>query len=124
MMAKEYWHCIIGPTEGKELPHGADFPLRMAVKKAFDHTTGESAETCYSGWGYNEDDVNKIMNFCLGLSEVKDLREEVDHDLRLDLQDAREEIADLRDALDFCNIHLVDDPLAAHERIMAALEEE
>ena len=78
MMAKEYWCCIIGPAEGKKLPHRADFPIRAAVQKAFEDMIGEVAETCYSGWGCSENDANKIMGVWLDLSEAKDLREEVD----------------------------------------------
>ena len=37
----EYWICIIGATNSKNLKSGADSPMRNAVQKAFEETTGK-----------------------------------------------------------------------------------
>lgn len=49
---KEYWFCIIGPTE--VLPEGFDAPLRNAVQEAFKKLTNADALGCYSAWGVSE----------------------------------------------------------------------
>lgn len=50
-MKREYWMCLIGPTDGPSLKQGADFPMRMAVMEAFEKVTGHENEVCASGWG-------------------------------------------------------------------------
>lgn len=47
---EQVWDCKIGGVVG-ELPPGADFPIRQAVKEAFLKLTGVDAEFCFSGWG-------------------------------------------------------------------------
>ena len=59
-MAKEYWVCVIGPIEREKLPLGADFPLRQAVKKAYEELTGDINYTCSSGWGADEEEAREI----------------------------------------------------------------
>ena len=56
----EYWICIIGGTNSKNLPSGADQPLRSAVRNAFEKTTGHEDETCWSGWGTEKDKVDVL----------------------------------------------------------------
>jgi hypothetical protein len=51
---KEYWMCIIGSTTRDKLPNGADAPMRMPVREAFETITGEEDENCWSGWGLSE----------------------------------------------------------------------
>ena len=47
---KKQWICKIGFVEDKLLPPGSDFPLRMAVRKAFADLTDRSDDFCSSGW--------------------------------------------------------------------------
>ena len=51
----EYWNCVIGPVKRSELPQGADFPLRWAVREKFEEIVGRDAEICSSGWGMDEE---------------------------------------------------------------------
>lgn len=44
------WYCKIGGFV-KELPEGADWPLRQAVQDAFARATGQHAEYAFTGWG-------------------------------------------------------------------------
>ena len=57
----EYWVCIIGPTVRSKLPKGADFPLRTAVRSAFEQMAGEEDKNCWSGWGCGETKKEAIM---------------------------------------------------------------
>lgn len=43
------WYCKIGWAT--DLPDGADFPMRQAIKKAFYDLTGEFPDFLFSGWG-------------------------------------------------------------------------
>lgn len=51
------WECKIGDLKDFELPNGADFPLRMAVKNAYYNLTGIDAQFCFSGWGSKLDEL-------------------------------------------------------------------
>ncbi len=47
------WTCKIGVDSTDRiitLPHGADSPMREAIKKAFKEVTGLDAEFTFSGW--------------------------------------------------------------------------
>ena len=57
----EYWICIIGATNSKNLKSGADYPMRNAVQTAFEKTTGHENEVCWSGWGSEKEKVD-ILN--------------------------------------------------------------
>ena len=46
---EQIWTCKIGGGI-VELPSGADFPMRLAIQKAFKQITGFEAEFCFSGW--------------------------------------------------------------------------
>lgn len=48
---RQTWTCRIGVTGEVEIPDGADYPMRVAVGKAFLAVTGREAEHCFSGWG-------------------------------------------------------------------------
>lgn len=48
---KKIWFCKIGAAEDSSLPMGADFPMRLAVAKAYKELTGETADFLFSGWG-------------------------------------------------------------------------
>ena len=56
----EYWICIIGATNSKNLKGGADAPMRNAVQKAFEETTGHEDEICRSGWGSEKEKVDIV----------------------------------------------------------------
>ena len=56
----EYWHCIIGPVKGSDLPWGADFPMRSAVENAFGELVGYSSKHNWSGWGTSDYVVDAI----------------------------------------------------------------
>ena len=55
---KEYWKCFIGPVESSILKNGADFPLRIAVRQAFENLTGKNDYSCSSGWGADEEIID------------------------------------------------------------------
>lgn len=56
----EYWICIIGATNSKNLKGGADSPMRNAVTEAFKKTTGHEHEHCWSGWGSEKEKVDVV----------------------------------------------------------------
>jgi len=56
----EYWVCIVGGTNSKNLKPGADTPMRQAVRKAFQETTGHNDTECLSGWGSESPKVSVI----------------------------------------------------------------
>jgi len=64
-MKPEYWHCIIGPTDRDKLQVGGDFPMRTAVENAFWRLTGHHEESCWSGWGYDEEHVQILVSVCI-----------------------------------------------------------
>lgn len=47
------WECKVGIAPGTpvSLPGGGDFPMRVAIEKAFLEVTGQEPEYCFSGWG-------------------------------------------------------------------------
>lgn len=45
------WSCKIGVVGGVEVPPGGDYPMQIAVEKAFKEVTGRDAEATFSGWG-------------------------------------------------------------------------
>lgn len=59
-MSKEYWVCIIGPVERKELPDGADGPPRAAAVDAIIEMIGRQPDECGSGWGCTEETKKAI----------------------------------------------------------------
>lgn len=46
----QVWSCKIGIVGDVVLPGGADFPMRIAIQKAFREVTGVDAEFTFSGW--------------------------------------------------------------------------
>lgn len=57
---QEFWTCVIGPAKRDDLlDNGADWPLRKAVQKAFEQTSGYSHEVCMSGWGSSSEEAAK-----------------------------------------------------------------
>jgi hypothetical protein len=56
---QEFWTCVIGPADRNTLPKGSDFPLRMAVKEAFELISGHPDEICMSGWGNDSETAAK-----------------------------------------------------------------
>lgn len=72
----EYWICIIGATKSENLKGGADLPMRKAVQKAFEETTGHEDETCWSGWGSEKEKVD-ILNAVWVMDENDPLYEAI-----------------------------------------------
>ena len=58
---KNYWTCIVGATDKSKLKSGADTPMRRAVERAFNKTTGHESEIMWSGWGTTQERVD-ILN--------------------------------------------------------------
>lgn len=56
------WTCKIGETNN--LPMGADFPMREAVRRAYWEITGTQPEFIFSGWGgeLNENERAVVEN--------------------------------------------------------------
>ena len=62
----EYWVCIIGPVERKELlEDGADGPPRDAAIEAIEKMIGRDVERCSSGWGCSKETRKKILRIWL-----------------------------------------------------------
>lgn len=53
-MKKNYWSCIIGPVDNKDLPRGSDATLRGPIREAFNKAFG-SDNVCASGWRIDEE---------------------------------------------------------------------
>lgn len=49
-MTTRIWTCKIGGVVD-DLPDGADFPMRQAIKEAYRRITGQDCDFCFSGWG-------------------------------------------------------------------------
>jgi hypothetical protein len=49
--------CKIGLKEKIDIPGGADWPMRQAIKKAFYDLTGVDADFCFSGWNAELTDI-------------------------------------------------------------------
>ena len=45
------WDCKIGEVRSGELPIAADYPMRLAVEKAYKEITGKDPDFIVSGWG-------------------------------------------------------------------------
>lgn len=56
---KDYiaWECKVGIKGNVEIPGGADWPMRQAIRKAFRDILGVDAEFCFSGWNAELDDI-------------------------------------------------------------------
>jgi hypothetical protein len=66
----EYWVCQIGPIDRAKVPYGGDYPLRSAVKKAWEDMFKEQEEHCYSGWGCTEE-MNSLLLSVNRASEIQ-----------------------------------------------------
>lgn len=44
------WYCKVGTLHDIDLPDGADWPMRKAIRQAFADVTGQDDEFCFSGW--------------------------------------------------------------------------
>jgi len=60
----EYWFCTIGPVSRGSLPYGSDYPLRNAVKNAFNKIIDIDPDkiVCSSGWGLKSEVRDMIMS--------------------------------------------------------------
>lgn len=57
------WECKIGSVNGVEVPPGADFPMRQAIRKAYIELTGEEPDAIFSGWGSKFDEIElQVIN--------------------------------------------------------------
>lgn len=45
------WYCKIGECDPAEVPEGGDAPMRDAISRAYERTTGQQPEFIFSGWG-------------------------------------------------------------------------
>lgn len=52
---KNVWTCKIGEDVG-ELPSGSDWPMRLAVARAYEELTGREPDFLFSGWGGSLDE--------------------------------------------------------------------
>lgn len=59
---KEYWFCIVGPIERKDLPDGADMPMRFGVTDALRTMIPHGDIDIWSGWGVTDDTKRKILD--------------------------------------------------------------
>lgn len=59
--SREYWLCVIGPTNGTQLPSDADIPMHMLVKTGFEKMTGHKPDMCSTGWGITEQQKDQIL---------------------------------------------------------------
>lgn len=63
---KQYWFCVIGPAEKKDIPFGGDYPIRQATKKEYFRMFPDQEDYEFSsGWGVTKDmknAISKLMN--------------------------------------------------------------
>lgn len=48
---KKTWQCKIGEVDSESVPAGGDYPMRLAVEKAYRELTGKECTFLFSGWG-------------------------------------------------------------------------
>lgn len=74
-MSNEYqvWKCKVGIKGSVNLPFGADFPMRQAIKRAFKEITGVDAEFCFSGWNASleETEIRVVEDTLRQLDDLK-----------------------------------------------------
>ena len=58
---REYWVCIVGPTDGTQLPSDADIPMHKVIKAAFEGMTGHEPDVCSTGWGITEEQKDDVL---------------------------------------------------------------
>lgn len=51
MQDRRVWDCQVGWASEEKLSPGADAPMRVAVREAFEKLVGRSPDFCASGWG-------------------------------------------------------------------------
>lgn len=76
-MSREYWCCMIGPVESKDLDYyggDMDYPLRDAVKEVFKQYF-DTPYKCSSGWGMKEEKFALIKE--LMKKNASDLRQAI-----------------------------------------------
>lgn len=56
----EFWHCVVGPAESKNIPRGCDIKMRLAVRNAFEQVIGSEAGELASGWGVTQEQADHI----------------------------------------------------------------
>lgn len=57
----QVWYCKVGIKGDVQLPGGADFPMRQAIKEAFFQVTGVEADFCFSGWNAPLTDIEESI---------------------------------------------------------------
>ena len=77
MINKQYWFCLIGPTDRDRLPVGSDAPLRNAVKNAFTTLTGAQSEHVYTGWGHSEEEAELLNDVSSMMRSYPDFKEDL-----------------------------------------------
>lgn len=77
------WSCKIGEVPREELPHGSDWPMREAVRRAYRELTGIDPDFIFSGWGDELDEGERAVV------------ENRDPDYAVILEDARDRVSKL-----------------------------
>ena len=49
-MRKPIWNCKVGMLGNAALPNDADYPMRMAISKAYSKVVGVEPQFIFSGW--------------------------------------------------------------------------
>lgn len=55
------WFCKIGEVEDEDVPLGADYPMRLAVAKAYEEITGKQPKFIFSGWAGELNEVERAV---------------------------------------------------------------
>lgn len=91
------WTCKIGGPVF-DLPHGADLPMREAVKSAFHGVTGCVYEFLFSGWGGSLDECERAV-----VEKRAPIHEKTEYAKAAREEKLREALADLQEDADRLN---------------------
>lgn len=93
------WYCKVGTLHDIDLPDGADWPMREAIRQSFADLTGQDDEFCFSGWSaeLTECELAVVEN----REPVRELvANESSEMLRAELTALRERLRDLIEGLE------------------------
>lgn len=96
------WQCRIGGPNPPSL-EGADFPMRMAVREAYNRIVGEPPQAIFSGWGnqWTESELAVVENRLPDPASASATAAERERDeLRAKLAEAEKRIAAGLDAVE------------------------
>lgn len=57
------WTCKIGEVREGVLTQGADWAMRMAIRKAYEEITGRSPDYIFSGWEGELTEIEREIAF-------------------------------------------------------------